>query len=99
MRARKVDQTQRSIVRALRRAGCLVWCAGGAVDLVVSRGERVFLLEAKTPRVGRLTRTQAQMLAEGWPIAVVRDEDEALRAVGAAPVGIGGAGRSAGDTA
>lgn len=99
MRARRVDTTQRSIVRALTRAGCLVWLVGGAIDLVVQRAGRVYLLGAKTPRRGRLTAKQAQMIAQGWAVAVVRDEDEALRAVGVASGGSPGAGRSAGGRA
>jgi hypothetical protein len=78
-----VDQTQRSIVRCLERAGCLVWLVNGALDAVVSRAGQVYLLEFKTSSAG-LTARQKAMIGAGWPVKVVRNEDEALCAVGLA---------------
>jgi len=82
VRARKVDRTQHAIVQALERAGCLVWPVNGAIDLIVTRGRKVYLLECKTDAKPRLTATQARMIEEGWPVAVVTTESEALAAVG-----------------
>lgn len=85
-RAARVDLTQRSIVAALERAGCLVWVIGQPFDLLVTRAGKLYLLEVKTLRKqgGRetLTKAQEKTLAAGWPCSVVWDAEQALRAVG-----------------
>lgn len=82
--ARKIDANQPEIVKALRDAGCQVHSAAslgrGAPDLLVSRAMRVWLLEVKG-KDGRLTPAQRAWHAL-WPVHVVRNSQEALRAVG-----------------
>lgn len=82
-RASRVDATQREIVRALERAGCLVWFIERPCDLLAVRAGRVFLIECKS-RLGSLTKAQERALAAGWPIHVCWSADDALRAVGLA---------------
>jgi hypothetical protein len=43
---------------------------------------RIFLLEVKMPKTGRMTPAQQETTAEGWPVTVVRDEYDALTAIG-----------------
>lgn len=78
--AKKRDENEPEIIEALENAGCLVkqqdlW------DLVVQRGESVYLLEVKMPE-GRLTDLQTDLIADGWRIRIVRSPEEALRAIG-----------------
>lgn len=85
-RAAKIDATQREIVRALERAGCLCYSIGRPFDLLVCRAGKLYLLECKTLRKqgGRetLTKAQERALAAGWPARVVWSPEQALRAVG-----------------
>lgn len=82
--ARKIDANQPEIVRALRGAGCQVHSLAplgkGAPDLLVRRAKSLFLLEVKSKN-GDLTPDQREWHAL-WPVRVVRNEAEALRAVG-----------------
>jgi hypothetical protein len=78
--AKKRDENEPEIIEALESAGCLVMQTD-KVDLLVQRGTQQFLLEVKMP-TGKLTRLQAELLAEGWRIAVVRSPEEALKAIG-----------------
>jgi hypothetical protein len=59
--ARKVDATQEAIVTALRACGWEVHCIGRPVDLLCIKGERIRLLEAKTPtKTGRIPKRRDQ---------------------------------------
>jgi hypothetical protein len=78
--AKKRDENEPEIIEALEDAGCLVMQTD-KIDLLVQRGTQQFLLEVKMPK-GKLTRLQAELLAEGWRIAVVRSPEEALKAIG-----------------
>ena len=84
-RAAKIDDNQRSIVRALRRAGCevmsLAMVGNGCPDLICCRGGNLTMLEIKNEKRGRLTPHQ-KSFHQRWPVAVVTNELEALRAVG-----------------
>ncbi len=84
MRAARVDANHGSIVKALRRVGCLVVDTSrvghGFPDLVCSMRRRVFLIEVKTAR-GKRTEDQVYFEAQGWPVALVRTVDEALAVV------------------
>jgi len=93
--AARTDDNQARIVNALRRAGChvlsLAAVGNGCPDLLVFRGcgdgGKLFMLEvkdgAKAPSKRRLTRHQEIFHREwGSVIHVVKNEDEALRAVG-----------------
>ena len=89
-RAAKVDANHRAIAAALRKCGCevlsLAAVANGCPDLLVFRdGHGLFLLEVKDgrrpPSERKLTRHQKAFVSR-WPVHVVTDEEEALRAVG-----------------
>ncbi len=81
--ATKRDQNERPIVAALRKAGAKVMLLDKFDLLVLYRG-RVFMLDAKMP-TGRATEAQDAMTEEGWPLRYVRDEVEALEAIGVSP--------------
>lgn len=88
MKHRK-DDNQNVIVAALEKAGCevadLSAVGAGFPDLLVLRAGAMYLVEikdgAKPPSARRLTIHQKRFHAR-WPVAVVCDEIEALRAVG-----------------
>lgn len=85
MTAKRTDGNQAEIARALREVGCQVadthTIGGGYPDLtVLAPGGRIVLLEVKTAK-GKLTEQERAFLAE-WPVEIVHDIDEALRAVG-----------------
>jgi len=75
------DRTEPAILQALHRVGARYLTCDPFDVLVLFRGA-VFMLECKTEK-GRPTRTQELLLAEGWPVVVVRTPAEALRAIGA----------------
>jgi Holliday junction resolvase len=81
-------ETQRQIVNALRKAGCLVCVTSnrqptantpGTPDLFVWCDGKWTALEVKSPD-GRLTAKQS-VLVEFGAVTVVRSVEEALRAV------------------
>lgn len=78
-RAAKRDANEPEIVRALRSGGYLVKQLN-EFDLLVSDGQRVWMLEVKMPK-GKLKPSQEQMLTDGWPLHIVRSESDALNAV------------------
>ena len=84
MHAKRVDDSQKPIVDALRAAGIAVYVIGLPLDLLCAvrlpEGWKTLLLEVKDAD-GRFTKTQAEFMAE-WPgeIHVVRSPEEALRA-------------------
>ena len=83
-RAAKVDLSQAAIVAALRKAGnqveSLAAVGRGVPDLIVSRAGKLWLLECKTGK-GELTPAQREWHGR-FPVHIVRDGLEALRAVG-----------------
>jgi hypothetical protein len=78
------DANEPAIVKALEKVGALVKriSAAGVADLLVLYKGRIFLLEVKMPKTGRMTPAQQETTAEGWPVTVVRDEYDALTAIG-----------------
>jgi hypothetical protein len=81
------------VVAALRRVGAVVHPMNpdddeGRPDLLVGFRGETFLIEVKTAK-GRLEDSQVAWHSEwrGRPAVVVRDEFEALRAIGALPGG------------
>ena len=83
--ALRVDDCQKPIVDALRRAGVAVYVVGLPLDLLcaVRRSDGswgTLLLEVKDED-GRFTKTQAEFMST-WPgeFHVVRSETEALKA-------------------
>lgn len=75
------DTTHQPIVDALEAAGWLTKnCAqlDGWVDVTaLSPRKRLFLLELKTGP-GKLRESQSKLIADGWPVLVIRSVDEAL---------------------
>ena len=77
----KVDRNHTEIVEALRVCGwhvlSLADLGNGVPDLLIFKpGRTMQLAEIKT-RTGRITRAQAQFMAD-WPVTIVRSVDEAL---------------------
>lgn len=82
----KRDQTEKTIVEALRGVGASVTRLDdpGIPDLLVGFRGKTFLLEVKTG-LGKLNELQQQFF-ESWrggQLSVVRDPIQALKAVGA----------------
>lgn len=78
------DLNESAIVDALRKAGFRVRHISqkGFCDIVVySERVGVRLLEVKSAK-GKLTADQVRHTAEGWPVQIVRDVADALKAVG-----------------
>ena len=88
----KVDDNQTAIVRGLRQAYCnvlsLAAVGDGCPDLLVySRSTGLlYLCEVKDgdkyPSQRKLTPDQVDFIDAGWPVHVVKNLDEALKAVG-----------------
>lgn len=75
------DANEPAIVDALEKAGALVLRLNKFDLLVYYRG-KLFMLDPKTSK-GRATSVQEALLDNGWPLVFVRDEIEALKAIGA----------------
>ena len=76
----RIDGTHRAIVLTLRGLGWRVVDTHevpGFVDAVAHRHGRVRLVEIKTA-AGPLTASQAKLIAEGWPIQILRSVDDAI---------------------
>lgn len=76
------DRNHAEIVAALRAQGWLVASTnrlGGFIDCVAFHPGRqqLRLVEVKTPK-GKLKPSQEQLLAQGWPIVILRSVDDAL---------------------
>jgi len=88
-RAAKIDRNHTAIVRALRRAGCnvlsLAAVGNGCGDLLVHRAGWIYMIEVKdgAKSASRRKLTPAQIrFHQSWPVATVKNEIEALAAVG-----------------
>ena len=81
MRAKRVDANHGAIRDTLRRLGWRILdvsdCAG-LCDLLAHRGGILRMVEVKTAK-GTLTARQQELMAEGWPIVIVRSVEDALR--------------------
>jgi Holliday junction resolvase len=88
-RAARIDDNQKEVVKALRKAGCRVLSLAamhnGCPDLLVYRAGQLYLLEVKDgdkfKSRQKLTPHQVQFHAD-WPVSVVNSVDSALVAVG-----------------
>ncbi len=84
---RRADANQPEIVSALRQAGCSVEVLSdvgrGVPDLLVGIHNRTYLLEVKSPQE-KCSTAEANWHHNwrGYPVAIVRNQDEALFAVG-----------------
>lgn len=91
--ARKVDDNQEEIVRALRKVGATVQSIArvgdGCPDLLVGYRRQTYLLEVKDPTQPpskrRLTEHEAtwHRLWTGLPVRIVESAEDALCAIGA----------------
>jgi hypothetical protein len=87
--AARIDANQGAIVTALRQGGCevlsLAAMGGGCADLLVHRAGIISLLEIKdgkkSPSRQKLTPQQIKF-HRNWPVAIVKNEVEALAVVG-----------------
>ena len=82
--AARVDENQKTIVDALRKAGAFVWIIGLPVDLLVGYKNHTFLVEIKSTSKKRLTGLQADFF-ENWSgstLARVDSPEAALRMIG-----------------
>lgn len=84
---RKRDANEPEIVKALRKAGAMVWrlSGPGLPDLLVSHRGRWMVIEVKRPKQGRLTDAQCNTRALA-PFPVVSNISEALAVIGVAYV-------------
>ena len=82
--AARVDENQKTIVDALRKAGAFVWIIGLPVDLLVGYKGNTFLVEIKSTSKKRLTGLQADFF-ENWSgstLARIDSPEAALRMLG-----------------
>lgn len=79
--AKRKDETQAEIVKALRKVGVKVWILDTPCDLLTYWAGLWLPLEVKTSGKSRLTEDQEKMRKE-CGLKVVVNEVEALRAVG-----------------
>jgi hypothetical protein len=78
--AKRKDSTQEGIVKALRKPGVKVWILDTPCDLLTKWAGLWLPLEVKGPKT-RVSPEQEKFCGEN-KVPVVRDEIEALRAVG-----------------
>jgi hypothetical protein len=78
------DANESAIVRVFQDMGCLVWRLDRPVDLLVyifqSMSERLHLVEVKTAK-GGLNDKQRAFIDAGWPVHVIRSEDDAINLI------------------
>ena len=82
--ARKRDSNEPPIVRALEKIGVRVHrvSSKGFADLIAfSKTHGIVLIEVKSKK-GRLTAAQVEHRQDGWPVAIVRCEADALALFG-----------------
>lgn len=77
------DNSQSSIIKALRKIGCDVECIGTPVDLLVGYRSRNFLLECKTPASNYKGTPKQQAFIKNWrgQVRIVRTPEEAIKLV------------------
>lgn len=82
MRSKRTDQNHADVRDALRKCGWTVLdCSGcpGLVDVLAHRRGVLRMIEIKRDAKAKLTPRQAALIAEGWPIVIIRDVNEAAR--------------------
>jgi len=79
LRAAKRDANEPEIVQALREAGWLVLYLD-KFDLLCWHPTRrqLRMVEVKTP-TGKLKPSQEKLLADGWPLEIIRTKEDVLR--------------------
>jgi hypothetical protein len=83
--ANRRDSTEAAIFDALRKAGCMVYPTDQPFDAIVCHRGRLNLVECKTPttKAGKVIMkpSQEKLIAEGWPVVILKSVDDALQAV------------------
>lgn len=80
MRAKRVDQNHGEIRDTLRQLGWTILDTSsypGFVDCLGIRAGAMRMIEIKAGK-GRLTKRQAKLIAQGWPIVIVRSTQDAV---------------------
>lgn len=71
------DRNQKPIVAALRAMGFKVYTSGQPFDLLISKGNRVWIGEVKDPKKRghkhEFTDAQNKLIDDGWPVVVFRE--------------------------
>ena len=82
--AKRVDENQDAIVKALRDAGAYVWIITLPVDLLVGYKNHTFLVEVKSSDRKRLTPLQEDFYKDwmGGTLARIDSPEAALRMIG-----------------
>ena len=82
--AKRVDENQDAIVKALRDAGAYVWIISLPVDLLVGYKNHTFLVEVKSSDRKRLTPLQEDFFKDwmGGTLARIDSPEAALRMIG-----------------
>ena len=70
MRAAKVDTTAKALRKYAESIGFSVVTINGVVDSLLTRGERVWIVDWKSPG-GTLTPDQVRLVARGIPIKFI----------------------------
>jgi hypothetical protein len=78
----RADANQPDIVEALRERGVDVWIIGRPCDLLCQRAERYYLLDCSGATKNRKRDPDQLKNFQIWRVKVVKDEAEALKAVG-----------------
>ena len=79
--ATRRDQSEPAILRAISAVGADYILLDAFDVLVLFRGQ-VHMLECKTPKKGRQTVNQKELVRRGWPLHFVSTVDQALAAIG-----------------
>lgn len=74
------DASEKPIVAALRQVGAKVMHLDKFDLLVLYKGQ-LYMLDAKK-RKGRVTDSQHELIADGWPLKFVEDADQAFAWLG-----------------
>lgn len=79
------DANHSDVVSWFEHCRCLVWDAaahGAPFDLLVrTPSGRIVVVEVKHGK-GKLTDNERDMIADGWPVRIVRDVDDVVAIVG-----------------
>ncbi len=76
----KRDANEGALVRVLEDMGCRVYRLDQPCDLLVLVRGDVLLVEVKMPK-GTLNDNQQEFVNAGWPVHVIRTEDDAINLV------------------
>ncbi len=78
--AAKVDGTQKALVAVAKQFGAKYHHIGGVIDGLLLYNGRLLAVDWKSPG-GTLTPEQAKLVAAGWPILFISDEQQLIQAL------------------